>query len=58
MILVNYKQYDMGSFHLHVIPTKRFKTVGLKVNFKRPARKEEITIRNFLNQILLESTHQ
>ena len=55
---MNYKQYDMGSFHLHVIPTKRFKTVGLKVNFKRPARKEEITIRNFLNQILLESTHQ
>ena len=55
---MNYKQYDMGSFHLHVIPTKRFKTVGLKINFKRPARKEEITIRNFLNQILLESTHQ
>lgn len=55
---MNYKKYDRGSFHLHVISTTRFKTVGLKVNFKRPAKKEEVTIRNFLNQILLESTNR
>ena len=47
--------YDMGSYKLHIIPTDKFKTVNISINFKRIIKKEEITLRNFLNDILLSS---
>ncbi len=53
---MNYTNFDMGSYHIHVIKTDHFKSVNVRINFKRPIKKEEITIRNFLNDILLESS--
>lgn len=53
---MNYTTFDMGSYHIHVIKTDHFKSVNVRINFKRPIKKEEITIRNFLNDILLESS--
>ena len=54
---MNYELIDMGSYHLHMIRTKKFKTVTMEVNFRRKVKKEEITIRNLLKSVLL-STNQ
>lgn len=51
-----YNKIKKGSYNLHVIKTDRFKTVQIRINFKRPIKKEEITIRNFLNDILINSS--
>lgn len=55
--MINYDQIDMGSYHLHIIKTKKFKTITVEVNFRREVKKEEITIRNLLKTVLL-STNQ
>ena len=54
---MDYEYVDMGSYHLHVIKTKKFKTVTVEVNFRRKVIKEEITVRNLLKSVLL-STNQ
>lgn len=46
----------MGAYNLHVIKTNQFKTVNMRIMFKRKTRKEEINFRNFLSAILLETT--
>ena len=53
---MEYIDFDMGSYKLHIIPTDKFKTVNISINFKRKLKKEEITLRNFVNDILLCST--
>lgn len=53
---MNYTKFDMNSYTIHVIQTDHFKSVNVRINFKRPVKKEEITIRNFLNDMLLESS--
>ena len=53
---MDYKQYDMGSYHLHFIKTNKFKTITVEVNFRRKVIKEEITIRNLLKAVLLTTT--
>lgn len=54
---MNYEQVDMGSYQLHIIKTNKFKTITVEVNFRRPIKKEEITIRNLLKTVLI-STNQ
>jgi len=49
---MKYTKYDMGSYNLHIINTPKFKTISIKIYFKRKIKKEEITIRNLLNEIL------
>ena len=46
----------MGSFKLHLIKTDKFKTVAVKVIFRRPIAKDEITIRNILSDIIMQSS--
>lgn len=53
---MNYKKYDMGKYNLHIIKTDKFKTITLKINFKRKVKKEDITIRRLLTQTLLQSS--
>ena len=52
---MNYELIDMGSYHLHLIKTKKFKTITIEVNFRRKIIKEEITIRNLLKAVLLNT---
>lgn len=52
---MNYKKYEMGSYNLHIIKSDKFKTVSMKINFKRKTTKKDITYRNLLKDILLES---
>ena len=47
---------DLGSFRLHFIKTEKFKTVTVKVIFHTPIKKEEITKRNILLDLLLQSS--
>ena len=54
---MNYKKITLPSYNIHIIETKKFKTVTVKVNFKRKLVKEEIAYRNMLINILCESTH-
>lgn len=54
---MNYEKINMGSYQLHIIKTKKFKTITVEVNFRREIKKEEITIRNLLKTVLL-STNQ
>lgn len=53
---MKYLKYDLNSYNLHVIKTNKFRTVSISINFRRPIIKEEITIRNFLSLMLLQST--
>jgi predicted Zn-dependent peptidase len=53
---MKYKKYSVGPYNLHIIRTDKFKTVHIQVNFRRPILKEEVTIRNVLASILLQST--
>ena len=53
---MKYTKKDMGSFKLHMINTDKFKTIAIKVIFRRKIVKEEITMRNILSDILLQST--
>lgn len=55
---MQYIKKDLGSFKLHLIKTDKFKTVTLRVVFHSPIKKEEITIRNILTDILLQSSKE
>lgn len=52
---MNYKQLDMGAYQLHVIKTNKFKTITVEVNFRRQVDKKEITTRNLLKSVLLNT---
>lgn len=55
---MKYKKIEVGPYNLHVVTTDRFKINRIVINFKRLARKEEITMRNLLNDVLLSSTKE
>lgn len=47
----------MGAYNLHLVKTKKFKTITIDVDFYREIRKEEITKRNLLKMLLLDSSN-
>lgn len=53
---MKYKKTSNYSYNLHIIKTDKFKTVTVKINFKRKLVKEEITYRNMIINMLCEST--
>ena len=55
---MKYTKKDLGSFGLHLINTDKFKTTTIKVIFHTPIKKEEITKRTLLTDILLQSTEK
>lgn len=55
---MQYINKDLGSFGLHLIKTDKFKTVTIRVVFHSPIKKEEITLRNILSDILLQSSKE
>ena len=52
---MKYTKYQNGAYNIHLINTDKFKTICLRINFKRKAKKEEVTKRNLLTRVLLES---
>ena len=53
---MNYTGYDMNAYKLHVIKTDKFKTVTVGVAFRRKIVKEEITMRNLLKEVMINSS--
>ena len=53
---MKYKKINSYSYNLHIIKTDKFKTVTVKINFKRELDKKEITYRNMIINMLCEST--
>lgn len=55
---MKYTNKDMGSYNIHLIKTDKYKTITIRVMFKRKIKKEEITIRNVLASLLVQSTNK
>lgn len=53
---MEYIKKEYAAYNVHIIKTNKFKTVTIDVNFLRKIKKEEITIRNFLSEMLLQSS--
>ncbi len=53
---MKYSKTSTYSYNLHIIKTNKFKTVTVKINFKRKLKKEEITLRNMIINMLCDST--
>ena len=53
---MSYIKLEENNYNLHVISTNKFKTIMIKINFKRKLKKEEISMRNMLVNVLFEST--
>lgn len=52
---MNYEKYSYGAYNLHIINTNKFKTIKVTVNFRAKSLEDEVTIRNILKMILLNS---
>ena len=55
---MKYTKKDLGSFGLHLIQTDKFKTITVRLVFHSPIIKEEITKRNVLADIFLQSSEK
>lgn len=53
---MEYVKKDLGSYNLHLIKTDQFKTITVRVAFHSPVVKEEITLRNVLCDMFLQSS--
>ncbi|MDD2435603.1 MAG: insulinase family protein [Bacilli bacterium] len=53
---MKYKKYETQAYNIHLIKTDKFKTISVKINLKKIFNKEDITFRNMLINILLDST--
>ena len=53
---MKYTGYDMNAYNLHVINTDKFKTVTVGIAFRRKIVKEEITMRNLLKEVMINSS--
>ena len=56
MICMEYTCYNMNAYNLHVIKTDKFKTITIDVSFRRKIKKDEITIRNLLKELMVNSS--
>lgn len=55
---MKYRVIDKTSYKLHLIQTDRFKTITVRVNLRDELKKEEISYRNFLVDMLTYSTEK
>ena len=53
---MEYVKKDLGSYNLHLIKTNQFKTITVRIAFRSPVVKEEITLRNVLCDMFLQSS--
>lgn len=53
---MEYVKKDLGSYCLHMVKTNQFKTVTVRIAFRSLVEKEEITLRNVLCDMFLQSS--
>ena len=54
---MKYTCYDMNAYNIHIIKTDKFKTITVGIAFRRKILKEEITIRNLIKDIMINSSY-
>ena len=54
---MNIETHNMGAYNLHFIKTDKFKTISIDINFYRKIKEDEVTKRNLLKMILLDSNN-
>lgn len=54
---MKYFNFDMNAYQLHVIKTDKFKTITVDISFRRKIKKEEITIRNLLKEMMVNASY-
>lgn len=54
---MKYKKIDKKNYNMHLIKTSRFKTITIRVILRNLIEKEEVTLRNFLLDMLTYSTY-
>ena len=50
---MEYTSYNMNAYNLHLINTKKFKTITVDISFRRKIDKEEIKLEIYLRKFLL-----
>lgn len=53
---MDYVKIDMNAYNLHIVKTNKFKTITVSVAFRRKTVKEEVTIRNVLKELIVNSS--
>ena len=53
---MEYEKIEIGTYNIHFIKTNKFKSTTISVNFRENLKKENITIRKFLFQMLCTTT--
>ena len=53
---MKYCKINNGIYNVHFITTNKFKTTTISINFRKKIKKEDITIRKFLFQMLTSTT--
>ena len=53
---MKYTKYSLKKYNIHIVKTDRFKKVTVQINFKRKLKKEGITYRNMIVNMLCDST--
>ena len=53
---MKYEKFSFNGVNLYLIKTKDFKKITMRMSFRSPAVKKEITINNFLSLMLIYST--
>lgn len=53
---MKYQKHSNAAYNLHIINTSKFKTIMVKINFKNKMNRNDITYRNLLSKVLLESS--
>ena len=52
---MKFETINMGGYNLHLIKTNKFKTITIDVDFYNKIKKEDISTRNLLKMVLLDS---
>ncbi len=50
---MDYVKKELGAYNIHIIKTKLYKTITVKIFFREESLKENITKRNFLSRIMM-----
>ncbi len=53
---MKYKKIEVGPYNLHLIKTNKYKTINMRINFKRKVSNDDVALRYILSNILLESS--
>lgn len=53
---MEYQHFNTKAYNIHLFKTDKFKTITIRITFRRKIEKDEITIRNFVHQLLVLSS--